>query len=195
MLLGGAGNLILSCLQPPFRRLSVTRYTPQRPAERRLVAVGTAGYPLRPAQTRAGAVNAHGSYLGFWRRSAHRDRGAGCGHPAAPAPTTPLTAPPKLQEPIGVLPLLKPQHGVVGIHRRTIGKRMAAMPAPASVIPASFGAFFLISREQALTVLLNPRLFPAQLFLSSTKRVRVSRLSPDDDRSRPGPDPGRPVTV
>jgi hypothetical protein len=34
---------------------------------------------------------------------------------------------------------------------------------------------FLISREQALTVLLNPHLFPAQLFLSPTKRVRVSR--------------------
>ena len=44
------------------------------------------GYPLPPAQTRAGAANAHGSYLGsrdVWRRSAHSDKVAEFGEVAA----------------------------------------------------------------------------------------------------------------
>src|ERR1035441_7816917 len=35
-----------------------------------------AGYPAPPAQTRAGALNAHGSYLGY--RAANRSFGHGC---------------------------------------------------------------------------------------------------------------------
>src|SRR5260221_4187188 len=38
-----------------------------------------ASYPTPPAQTRAGAINAHGSYLGYvWRQSAPYGTGAGC---------------------------------------------------------------------------------------------------------------------
>src|SRR5215472_4106113 len=42
------------------------------------LAVGTSVARCPPAQTRAGAANAHGSYLGcwdVWRRSARRGRG------------------------------------------------------------------------------------------------------------------------
>src|SRR5260370_874652 len=44
--------------------------------ERARVGAGDSGYPLPPAQSRAGATNAHGSYLGFghiWRRNARLD--------------------------------------------------------------------------------------------------------------------------
>src|ERR1035438_4175242 len=46
-----------------------------------------------PVQTRAGAANAHGSYLGFWRRSVHWGRGAGFGSQASGHRVFPGNAP------------------------------------------------------------------------------------------------------
>ena len=54
------------------------------------------GHLLPPAQTRAGAINAHGSYLGYgdvWRRNARRERAVGSGLGGAGGPGSLENAP------------------------------------------------------------------------------------------------------
>ena len=67
-----------------------------KPAGSRLGRGRDNGYPLPPAQTRAGATNAHGSYLGcwdVWRRSARSDRVAEFGSVEAGCPGLPENLP------------------------------------------------------------------------------------------------------
>src|ERR1035437_4108943 len=75
----GIANLDVTFInKPPSRCRRVTNPP---------VAVGTAVDPLPPARTRAGATNAHGSYLGYWRRHRSRD-GAAASHPYLAASRT-----------------------------------------------------------------------------------------------------------
>src|SRR6266566_5274166 len=87
------------CLQDPEKGSSATASSEKLRKNPRIAGLSRgrdSGYPLPPAQTRAGAPNAHGSYLGCWgtwRRSVRSDRVVGSGLVVAGCPDLSEIAP------------------------------------------------------------------------------------------------------